>query len=222
MNNKYSKIFTLVEKELSCSAHDMDHVARVYNLCEYLAKYEGNVDKEVLLLSALLHDIARAKEDNDTSRVIRHEILGSEMAEEILLNEGYSSEIADKVKHCITTHRFRSGNEPKSIEAKILFDADKLDAIGAVGIARAYVIAGEFSEKIYSSVVIDEYVKENVVENGNLIDISKHAPNLEYELKLKKIPERLYTKKAKEVAEGRIKFMELYFETIRMEIDGEK
>ena len=222
MNNKYSKIFTLVEKELSCSAHDMDHVARVYNLCEYLAKYEGNVDKEVLLLSALLHDIARAKEDNDTARVIRHEILGSEMAEEILLNEGYSSEIADKVKHCITTHRFRSGNEPKSIESKILFDADKLDAIGAVGIARAYVIAGEFSEKIYSAVVIDEYVKENVVENGNLIDISKHAPNLEYELKLKKIPERLYTKKAKEVAEGRIKFMELYFETIRMEIDGEK
>jgi len=222
MNNKYSKIFSLVEKELSCSAHDMDHIIRVYNLCEYLAKYEENVDKEVLLLSALLHDIARAKEDNDTSRVIRHEILGSEMAEEILLNEGYSSEIADKVKHCITTHRFRSGNEPKTIEAKILFDADKLDAIGAVGIARAYVIAGEFSEKIYSSAVIEEYVKENVVENGKLIDFSKHAPNLEYELKLKKIPERLYTKKAKEVAEGRMKFMELYFETIRMEIDGEK
>ena len=222
MNNKYSKIFSLVEKELSCSAHDMDHIIRVYNLCEYLAKYEENVDKEVLLLSALLHDIARAKEDNDTSRVIRHEILGSEMAEEVLLNAGYSSEIADKVKHCITTHRFRSGNEPKTIEAKILFDADKLDAIGAIGIARAYVIAGEFSEKIYSSEVISEYVKENVVENGKLKDFSKHAPNLEYELKLKKIPERLYTKKAKEVAEGRMKFMELYFETIRMEIDGEK
>jgi len=219
MNNR---ILKLVEKELSCSAHDMDHVIRVYNLCEYLSKFEENVDREVLLLSALLHDIARAKEDNDTTRTIRHEILGSEMAAEILLDEGYSEEMVEKVKHCITTHRFRSGNEPKTLEGKILFDADKLDAIGAVGIARAYVIAGEFSEKIYSNAAIDEYIKENVVENGKLIDFSKHAPNLEYELKLKKIPERLYTKKAKEVAEGRMKFMELYFDTIGMEISGEK
>lgn len=218
MNKKYEEIYKIVEKELSCSAHGMDHVIRVCNLCKRLAKCEDDVNEEVLMLSALLHDIARAREDSDTTRKTRHEILGSEMAEKILISQGYPENVVCGVKHCIKTHRYRGNNAPETIEAKILFDADKLDSIGAMGIARSYILAGEFSERIYVDVPLEEYLQENIMENGRIRDFSKHAPNIEYEIKLKKVPERLHTAKAKEMAVERLKFMEKFFEVLKDEI----
>lgn len=81
MKEKYQKIKALVEKELSCSAHDIEHIMRVYNRCLHLAKDESNIDLDILKTSALLHDIARAKEDEDDSGNIDHAILEAEMAE---------------------------------------------------------------------------------------------------------------------------------------------
>ena len=130
MEEKYQKIKEIVEKELSCSAHDMEHVLRVYNLCLHLAENESDVDLDILKTSALLHDIARAKEDKDDSGSIDHAILGAEMAEKILIDFGYSKDKIEAIKHCIIAHRFRSGNEPKTKEAKTLFDDYKLYVIG--------------------------------------------------------------------------------------------
>ncbi len=128
--------------------------------------------------------------------------------------------MVDKIKHCIGAHRFRSGFTPETIEAKLLFDADKLDVIGAVGIARSFMLAGKHGERLYSDVKIDEYLKENTGANGRVKDLSKHSSNLEFELKLKQIPAKLYTEKAKEIAEDRIKYMTEYFKTLKAEIDG--
>lgn len=218
LEKKYNEILSIVQKELSCSAHDIDHILRVYNLCSYLSKYEENVDEEVLSLAALLHDIARAKEDSDSTRTIKHEVLGSIMAEKILKDKGYSEEKIQKIKHCILCHRFRSGNEPKTIEGKILFDADKLDAIGAVGIARAYMLAGEFGQSIYLDMSPEEYKSKNIMENGIINDFSKHTVNMEYELKLKNVGKKLHTKKAKEMAEERLKFMNEFFNALKRDI----
>ena len=212
----------IVEKELSCAAHSMDHVMRVYNLCLHLAKYEENVDMEVLLPAALLHDIARVKEDTDQSRSIDHALLGADMAEEILESMDFLREKIDDVKACIVSHRFRNDNEPVSIEAKILFDADKIDVLGAVGIARTYMLAGQYRQLLYTDVPVVEYVKGNIKESGRIKEISKHAPNIEYEMKFKKIPDMLYTSKAREIAKERLKYMEGYFKRLEEEVKGEE
>lgn len=224
MEEKYQKIKEILERELSCSAHNMEHVMRVYNLCLHLAEGESDVDLDVLKTAALLHDIARVKEDKDNSGNIDHAILGAEMAEEILRDFDHSDENINKIKHCIVAHRFRSGNEPKTKEAKILFDADKLDVIGVIGIARAFMIAGQYGEKVYSNMPVDEYIKDNLVggkANGRIREMSKHAPNLEYETKFKYIPDTLYTQKAKEIGKQRVEFMKQYFERLEKEINGE-
>ncbi len=227
MEKKYQKIKEIVEKELFCSAHNIEHVMRVYNLCLYLAKDELAINLDILKTAALLHDIARVKEDQDNSGDTDHAILGAEMAEKILKDLGYPQKKIEEVKYCIITHRFRSvrsGNAPKTREAKILFDADKLDVLGSIGIARSFIIAGQYGEKLYSDVPINEYIKKNLVDgkiNGRIKKMSEHAPNIEFETKFKYIPGKLYTQKAKKIAMKRMEFMKHFFERLTKEINGE-
>lgn len=219
---KHKKIIEIVQDKLTCSAHNLDHVFRVYNLCLLIAKSEKDVDLEILTPSALLHDIARVEESADKTGKIDHAVLGSVLAEDILRNLNYEEEQIDKIKHCIIAHRFRTGNEPKSIEAKILFDSDKLDIIGATGIARSFMLAGQFCQRLTVNQELNEYVKSNTVENGRIKDVSNHTPFIEYELKFKKIPDKLYTEKAKEIGQERLKFMGEYFNRLISEIANVK
>ena len=217
----------IAEKEMegASPAHDINHVMRVYNLCLGLARYEPTVDLDVLRTAALLHDIARTKEDEDASALgVDHAILGAEMSAKILRKLGYPKEKIERVKHCIASHRFRGENPPRTIEAKILSDADKLDVLGATGIARSFTIGGECGQKIYSDTPIDEYIEENLVggkANGRIIDPSKHASNLEFETKFKRIPDKLHTRKAIEIARERLDYMKQFFERLKNEINGQ-
>lgn len=161
MDEKFQKIREIVEKELSCSAHSMDHVMRVYNLSLHFAENE-DVDLDVLKASVLLHDIARVREDNDHTGNTDHAILSSKMAEPILRELGFSKEKIRHIQDCIVSHRYRTGNEPKTKEAQILFDADKLDVVGAIGIARSFVWVGRNNAKIYADININEYIKDNL------------------------------------------------------------
>ena len=215
---KHKKIVEIVKDKLTCSAHNLDHVFRVYRLCLLISKYEKDVDLEILIPSALLHDIARVEESEDKTGQIDHAVLGSEIADEILRKLEYEEEKIEKIKHCIKAHRFRTGNQPHTIEAKILFDADKLDVIGASGIARTFMLAGQFGQRLTIDESLDEYLSSNTVENGRLKDVSKHTPFIEYEVKFKKIPDKLYTEKAKEMGKERLEFMEQYFNRLKLEI----
>lgn len=217
---QYQILQEIVKKELSYAAHDLDHILRVYHLCIFLAEDQKDVNLEVLIPAALLHDIARRKEDEDVTGEIDHALAGAEMAGCILQNLGYEPSRIEAIMRCISAHRFRSGFTPETVEAKILFDADKLDVIGAVGIARSFMLAGEHGEKIYNEVPLEEYLQDNVGPNGRIKDVSKHTANLEFELKLKRIPDRLYTEKAKEIAKKRIEYMEKFFQTLSDEIHG--
>lgn len=221
IEKRYEKIKEIIGKELSCSAHNLDHVMRVYRLSLLLAEHEENVDLDVLIPAALLHDIARVKECTDNTGETDHAILGSEIAEEILRELEYEKDKIENIKHCIVTHRFRSGNEPKTIEAKILFDADKLDAIGAIGTARCFMLAGQFGQSLFPNQYSEEYINQNITENGRIKDVSEHSPFVEYEFKFKKIPEKLYTEKAKQIGASRLKVMDEYFNRLSLEIEGE-
>lgn len=220
LNERYQVLYDIVEKKLSYAAHDIDHVLRVYNMCMLLAAEEPEVDHEVLIPAALLHDIARRLEDEDTSGVIDHAVLGAEMAGRILNDYHYEPKIISRIEDCIKAHRFRSGFTPETVEAKILFDADKLDVVGAVGIARSFMLAGKHGEKMYNDISLDKYLIENVGPNGRIKDVSRHTANLEFELKLKRIPERLFTETAKKIAQGRIEYMRDFFRIMESEIHG--
>lgn len=222
--NNHDEILQYVRNQLSSDAsHTIDHIMRVYNNASLIASKDKNVDFDVLYAAVFLHDIARVNEDHDNTGKIDHAILGAEIAEDFLRKIGYSEEKIRKIKHCIQSHRYRSGYKPKSKEAKILFDADKIDLLGALGIARSYMIAGEYHQQMYSFKPLKEYIQDNLIDgkpNGRIKDLSKHAPNLEFELKIKDIPNKLFNKEARIIAKRRIKFMNIFFIQLEKEMKG--
>ena len=220
---RFQKIKEIVAKELSCSAHDMEHVLRVYNLALRLA--EGDtVDKDVLRAATLLHDIARVKEDRDSSGKTDHAVLGAKMAGPILRKLDFSKKQIRHIQECIISHRYRTGYKAKSREAQILFDADKLDALGAIGVARTFVWVGKNKAKIYNNVDIEKYIKENLGRSpeGRIKDKTKHSPQIEFETKLKFVVDRLYTEKAREIGRKRLAFLKKFLERLEKELVGEE
>ena len=130
------KIIDFVQKEFSefnKGAHTLDHIKRVYSLSMQIG--EGlPVSTRVIQAAALLHDVGRPKESESG---VSHSILSGEMSAPLLQEIGYSEAEIERVVDAIRTHRFSEGIEPNSLEGKILSDADKLDAMGTVGIYRA-------------------------------------------------------------------------------------
>jgi len=189
----------------------------------HLAKGE-KVDLEVLKAAALLHDISKAKDYDDKTGAADHAVEGAKMAGPILKKLGFDE---DKIKHiqdCIISHRYKTDNQPGTLEAKILFDADKLEAIGAIGVARAFIWIGKNNGKMYYKPEnLDEYIKKNLGGkiNGKIKDRTIHSPQIEYETKVKFILDKLYTKKAKEIGGERKKYFEDFLNRLEKEIEGE-
>ena len=191
------KTYDLLERfMLSCmkdSAHDKEHVYRVlYNALE-IAKTEDNVDYDVLIGACILHDIGRKEQFENPE--LCHAMVGSEKAYQFLVEHGFELGFAEQIKKCIQTHRYRNNNEPDSLEAKILFDADKLDATGTIGIARTLIYKGIVSEPIYS------LLPNGLVSNGE--NDEKPSFFQEYKYKLEKVYDNFYTSKGKEIANQR-------------------
>lgn len=224
MEKIFDKIKAIVEKELQCSAHDMDHVLRVYNLAMHIAKDDNDIDHDVLKASVLLHDIARVKEDNDHSWNTDHAEVWATMAKNVLEKVWwFTTEQIWKIQTCILTHRFRSDRPPVIKEAKILFDADKLDSIWAIGVVRSFVYVWKNWGSIYTDIDIDKYIEENLWWNINwrIYDKNKHSPYLEYETKFKFIVDRLYTQKAKIIWKERIVYHKEFLNRLEKEIKWE-
>ncbi|MBR5224091.1 MAG: HD domain-containing protein [Clostridia bacterium] len=184
------------EYMISCmedSAHDKEHIYRVLYNALRIAKKEKNVDYDVLICACLLHDIGRKEQFANPE--LCHAIVGSEKAYSFLVSNGYESQYAEKVKHCVRTHRYRKNDLPESLEAKILFDADKLDATGTMGIARTLIYKGIVSEPIYT------LLPDGSVSNGEN-DI-KPSFFQEYKYKLEKVYCNFHTTEAKLIAKER-------------------
>ncbi len=169
-------------------SHGTDHVRRVFFLCETIGVRE-NADLSVLLPAALLHDVARKAEEE---RGIRHEEEGARVAGAYLSSLGFGEERIRQIQHAIRSHRFRSGPRPETPEARILSDADKLDAMGATGIARTFIRAGE--------------------HGGGIRDAMDHM-----EEKLLNLRDHLYTRTARNMAEERHRFLREFLYALRKE-----
>lgn len=117
-------------------AHDLDHALRVREWGNKLAQEEG-ADVSIIELAALLHDIGRSGAVEKT-----HAESSAGLAVNILLKNGYPEEIVWRVKEAIISHSREAGHEPNTLEAKILYDADKLDFVGAIGLGRLFTLGG--------------------------------------------------------------------------------
>jgi uncharacterized protein len=191
-------------------SHGWDHTLRVCRLCEKIGPAEG-ADMEVLLIAACLHDIGRCYEDVSKGAIC-HAEKGAEMAEPMIQAIPLSEERKKNILHCIRAHRFRGNRPPETKEAKVLFDADKLDAIGAVGIARAYLFAGEVGAKLHNSLKDVAATKPYTEEDTGY---------REFKVKLERIRHRMLTREGKRLAAGRHAFMVSFFNRFLQEQEGE-
>lgn len=183
------------------SSHDWEHTLRVRALCERIGTAEG-ADMIVLITAALLHDIGRRCQD-DTKGMICHAEEGARIAQDIITDIQLSDAQKANVLHSIRAHRYRNTCRPATLEAKVLFDADKIDSIGAIGIARAYLFAGEIGAMLHN--------KNNIVDDTT--PYSKDDTGYrEYKVKLCKIKDRMLTPTGKRIAYDRHQFMERFFE----------
>lgn len=194
------------------TAHDREHIYRVLSACLDIAgTVPDPVDLDVLVAAALLHDIGRQAQFENPA--LCHARVGSEMAGEFLLGLGWAAPQANHVAQCILTHRFRSDCPPHSMEAKILFDADKLDVTGAMGIARTLCYGGAIGVALYTR-----------NERGPILEPDGHGDNTflqEYRHKLEHIDRGLYTQRAKEIAARRAPIARAFYLALVEEIsDG--
>jgi uncharacterized protein len=186
-------VMDAVKKSLSGEGgHDYEHTLRVYNLCMKLAELEG-ADMEVIKAASLLHDIARPIE---STAGVSHSIKGAEMARDILKQTDFPKEKIEKVCNVIRTHRFSEELKAQEIEEAILRDSDRLDAIGAIGIARAFMFGGENGRSLKESV--------------------KHFHD-----KLLRLKDEMHTKSAYSISVQRHEFMEKFLDRLQKEIEGE-
>lgn len=164
----------------------------------------------VLEAAAYLHDIGRSLQDNSRGGVC-HAEEGAQMATRIIADLPIADDRKANIVASIRTHRFRDDHMPDSTEARVLFDADKLDAIGAVGVARAYLFAGELGACLHNpNITMEEALPYSKNDTGYR----------EYRVKLSKIVNRMLTCEGKRLAEKRDAFMTAFFERFLDEIDG--
>lgn len=204
----YKKLENYMLNCMKDSAHDKEHVYRVLYSALDIASHEKDVDYDVLISACLLHDIAREEQNKNPG--LCHAEVGAEKTYKFLVENNSDASFAEKVKHCISSHRFRKNNAPESIEAKILFDADKIDVAGTLGIARTLVYQGAMCEPLYS-----------LLPDGRVSDGSDdETPSFfqEYKYKLEKIYSRFYTERGKEIAEERRKTAESFYNNMLKEV----
>ena len=193
--------------------HGYQHVVRVYHTAERIAKLEG-ADIEVVRAAALLHD---AEGPGVEKTRIGHQHKSALFAANVLVAEGWSEDRISAVQHCIRAHRFRDKSEsPQTIEAKVLFDADKLDAIGAIGAVRAISYAVLAKQDLFVK-PSEHFLKTKQKELGEA-----HTPYHEYLFKLSKLRDQMYTHTGRTIAEGRHAFLANFFETLIAELEGER
>ncbi|MEZ0482847.1 HD domain-containing protein [Planococcus sp. SSTMD024] len=190
------------------ASHDWQHIERVLENARYIAQAEGG-DQAMIELAVLLHDVSDPK----------YKKAGEDPEQEILRELGLSDKERSDIRSIIRTVSFKGGTneEPESIEGRIVHDADRLDAIGAIGIARAFAYGGAKGRKLYDR---GEQARTSMTEseyrNGDTSTVTHF-----YE-KLLLLKELMVTDSGKQMAEERHRFMLSFLEQLQNETDGKK
>lgn len=205
----YNLINEFMMAQMTDSAHDNEHIYRVLYVALDIATYEVSVDYDVLITACLLHDIGRQEQFDNPN--LCHATVGAKKAKDFLLKHGFNSDFTQRVSDCIKSHRFRNNNIAISIEGQILFDADKIDVAGALGIARTLIYKGQVNEPLYS-----------LKGNGKISDGTSDSTLSffqEYKFKLEKIYSAFYTKRGNEIALERQKAAIDFYNSMLIEVN---
>jgi uncharacterized protein len=194
--------------------HDFSHIERVYRMSERLALAEG-ADLEIVHAAALLHD-ADGTTPGSAER-LEHHLRSARFAGEVLRAEGWPEERIAAVQHCVRAHRYRDDREPPAtIEAKCIFDADKLDVLGAIGAVRTVVYAALAGTPFYTQ------PSQQFIETGKEVPGELHSGYHEYLFKLQNVEKRLYTATARQLAHARSQYLKEFFDQLIAEYNGER
>ncbi len=189
--------------------HGPDHALRVEQTALFIGRSMG-ANLDILSTAAILHDIGRHHETKSRG-MLCHASKGADMAAGILTDFNFSAEDIKQICAAIRCHRFRGNNIPQSLEEKILFDADKLDSIGAIGIGRAFLFAGQIDAKLHNA---------SMDISGTKSYSSEDTAYREFKVKMCKVKDRMLTPLGFQLAQERHDFMEIFFQRLEREIFG--
>ena len=192
-------------------SHGFDHVERVLALALRLGA-ESGADGRVLALAALLHDVGRAAEDASAGATC-HAAAGARLAREILRRHGAGASLVRRVADCVRRHRYRGEARPVTREAKLLFDADKLDSLGAVGVGRAFLFAGEVGARLHTGAAAAK--RARAYGRGD-------TAHREWLVKLRHLPGRMLTPAGRRLAAERAAYTAAFFERLAAEAAGRR
>lgn len=210
-----ARTLSLPYYEDALPAHDRFHAKRVRDLAIRLAnECERTVERDVLSAAAWFHDIGRPRER--VGEIADHGRWAAAEAETLLEAESVTADRIDAVKHCVRTHSIRSSSpEPETIEAKLLFDADKLEAAGARGIVRMACIVGERSGRAGERHAVIDNASVAGTAPSDLPDVTLLRNWARERLDM------LYTPPGRRLGESRWRFMDDFFTQFDREIGVE-
>jgi len=209
METLRARLREVIQQEMAQDpAHDVLHLDRVWAQAHRIALDEGNVNLRVLMAAAYLHDLVNLPKDHPDRKMAS--TLSAQKAEPILAKLGYSDAEIRAAQHAIMAHSYSAGIEPKSTEAFILRDSDRLDALGAVGIARTFMVAGQMDRPLADPE--DPFAADRALDD-QLWSIDH------WHLKLLQLPGEMVTRKGRKIARKRARLMLAYLKQLAKEMD---
>ena len=193
------------------AAHDWHHVQRVETIAEtLLERHPEPADDRVVRLAVYLHDVGREREDR--GEIDCHAEWGADEAGQILADVGAADETIEQVCHCVRAHRYSNDVEPATLEARLVADADNLDALGAVGIGRVFAHGGTIGSPLHDPAVPLE-ADDSAAGTTQYNHLHK---------KILALPGRMYTDVGRELADDRAAFVQEYVDRFDREVAGER
>ncbi|MGY5702622.1 HD domain-containing protein [Vibrio antiquarius] len=202
-----SQFLEFMQQEMQVdAAHDISHVQRVVNTAKKLAMEEG-ADLSIVLPAAYLHDCFTYPKDHPNRK--QSSIIAAKKAVAFLESIDYPRQYHDAIAHAIEAHSFSANIRPNTLEAKVVQDADRLDALGAIGITRCIQVSTEFDAQLYDN-------KDIFAQQRELDD--KQFTLDHFQTKLFKIAETMNTESARREAQKRKAFIQAYIEQLHDEV----
>ncbi|MCS0321399.1 HD domain-containing protein [Vibrio diabolicus] len=202
-----SQFLEFMQQEMQVdAAHDIRHVQRVVNTAKKLAVEEG-ADLSIVLPAAYLHDCFTYPKDHPNRK--QSSIIAAKKAVAFLESIDYPQQYYDAIAHAIEAHSFSANIRPNTLEAKVVQDADRLDALGAIGVTRCIQVSTEFDAQLYDD-------KDIFAQQRELDD--KQFTLDHFQTKLFKIAETMNTESARREAQKRKTFMQTYLEQLHDEV----
>ncbi|GCE49527.1 uncharacterized protein EI42_02639 [Thermosporothrix hazakensis] len=207
----------LEQEECQDASHDFDHITRVLALAETIQQQEGG-NLPIIWAAVAFHDIGQERERRHGGD---HALIGAEMAGDLLTQTPFPQDSIPAVQQAIREHRMTGGKVPTQLEGRILYDADKIDCLGAIGIGRLFCITGRYNQKVYSELPAEIETPVAPQTIRQLRRRPDYSPSIEFELLFGNLPERMTTSTGKYLAKERYTYMKAFFKRLRAEVVGE-